>query len=105
METRYGAVKKYFKIGFLVLLLGAVFFVWYAVFSEDRNGFLTVAFLDVGQGEAIFIDSPNGNQVLIDAGPNRKVLSEISKAMPFYDRSLDVVIATHPDLDHTGGLI
>jgi len=78
--------------------------IWYAVFAESRNGILTVAFLDVGQGDAIFIEAPSGSQVLIDGGPGRGVLRELSKVMPFYDRSIDIVIATHPDKDHIGGL-
>ncbi|KKS15767.1 MAG: Beta-lactamase domain protein [Parcubacteria group bacterium GW2011_GWB1_41_6] len=79
-----------------------VFVVWYAVIFESRQGVL-VAFLDVEQGDAIFIQSPNGSQVLIDAGPGSKVLGELSKVMPFYDRSLDLIIVTHPDSDHIGG--
>ena len=89
------------------LFLGCFFvitvFIWYGVFAEEREGILTVAFLDVGQGDAIFIEAPNGRQVLIDSGPNKKVLRELSKQMPFYDRSLDVIIITHPDSDHIGG--
>ena len=81
----------------------ATFFVWYAVFAEsDQN--LTVAFLNVGQGDAIFINTPSKQQILIDGGPNKQVLAEISKIIPFYDRSIDVVIVTHPDQDHIGGL-
>jgi len=90
-------------------LLGVLFlanlFVWNAIFAESRNGVLTVAFLDVGQGDAIFIEAPNGNQLLIDGGPDRSVLRELSSVMPFYDRSIDVVVATHPDKDHVHGLI
>lgn len=86
-----------------VLLLGAVFSL-YVAFREQRNGILTVAFLDVGQGDAIYIESPNGNQILIDGGPGKSVLRELSKVMPFYDRSIDVVLATHADQDHVGGL-
>ena len=66
---------------------------------------MTVTYLDVGQGDAIFIDGPSGIQVLIDGGKGKKVLSELGKVMPFYDRSIDVIIATHPDQDHMEGLI
>jgi competence protein ComEC len=97
-------ITRYFKLGFLIFLASAVFLVWHAVFAENKQN-LTVAFLDVGQGDAIFIDTPEGRQILIDGGPNKKVLSELSKVMPFYDRSIDVVIATHPDQDHIGGLL
>ena len=89
-------------------LLAAPFLVnvliWYAIFSESRGEILTIAFLDVGQGDAIFIEAPNGNQMLVDGGPNRGVLKALSGVMPFYDRSIDVVVATHPDKDHIGGL-
>jgi competence protein ComEC len=92
------------QILLVFLFLNAL--VWYAVISETPNGVLAVSFLDVGQGDAIFIESPNGNQILIDGGPpNGTVLRELGKHMPFYDRYIDVVLATHPDADHTGGLI
>lgn len=93
--------KLYFLLGFLL----ANVFIWHTVAMEDRQGILKVSFLDVGQGDAIFIEAPNGNQVLIDGGSNRKVLKELGKVMPFYDRTIDAVIATHPDKDHIGGLI
>ena len=98
------SIIKNFKYYFLgVLFFGAVF-VWYAVLAETRSG-LKVAFLDVGQGDAVFVEAPNGNQVLIDGGPNKAVLRELSKQMPFYDRTIDGIVITHPHLDHYGGLV
>ena len=97
-------IRQYFKHGFLAALFGITILVWYAVAAETRSELL-VAFLDVGQGDAIFIDTPNGRQILIDGGPNKQVLAELSKVMPFYDRSIDAVIATHPDQDHISGLL
>ena len=95
-------IAKNFKYYFLgVLFLGAIF-VWYAALAETRSG-LKIAFLDVGQGDAIFVEAPNGNQILIDGGPNKSVLRELSKQTPFYDRSIDAVILTHPHLDHYAG--
>lgn len=79
-------------------------FVWTALYYKQSSDVLTVYFLDVGQGDAIFINSPEHNRVLIDGGKNRKVLSELGQILPFGDRRIDVVIATHPDLDHIGGL-
>lgn len=99
-------MSKNFKIRlliFIILLLGAAFSL-YVAFKEQNNGILTVAFLNVDQGDAIFIEAPSGNQVLIDGGPSKAVLRELSKVMPFYDRSIDVVLATHADQDHVGGL-
>lgn len=66
---------------------------------------LTVSFLDVGQGDATFVDAPSGRQALIDGGPNASILRALSEVMPWYDRTIDIVVATHPDLDHFGGLI
>jgi len=89
-------------------LLGVLLFVnaliWYALIQDGGKGVLTVAFLDVGQGDAIYIEAPNGNQLLIDGGRGKGMLRELAKVMPFYDRSIDVVLATHPDQDHIGGL-
>ncbi len=96
-------LKKNFKYYFLGLLFTATFFTWYTVYAETRSTLL-VAFLDIGQGDAIFIEAPNGRQILIDSGRNKKILEELGKIMPFYDRSIDILIATHPDQDHIGGL-
>ena len=100
MAKRPAFQFKYYFLGALFLVS---FFVWYAVLAETRNG-LKVSFLNVGQGDAIFIEAPNGNQILIDGGPNKSVLRELSKQMPFYDRSIDGIILTHPHLDHYAGL-
>lgn len=87
------------------VLLTLTLCIWYAALREDARGLLTVSFLNVGQGDAIFIRAPSGRQVLIDGGPNTSVLRELSRMMPWYDRSIDVVVPTHPDADHIGGLI
>jgi competence protein ComEC len=85
--------------GMLVVLL-----VWLAVASLP-DGRLHVAFLDVGQGDAILITTPRGQQILIDGGPSPVVvLSEMGRHMPFWDRSLEMVVNTHPEADHLAGL-
>lgn len=74
--------------------------------TTGPDGLLHVAFLDVGQGDAIFIETPSGRQVLVDGGRYpTAVLDELGQQMPFWDRSIDVVIATHPDEDHIAGLV
>ena len=65
---------------------------------------LHVYFLDVGQGDAILIRY-RGINILIDGGPNKKVLSGLGAAMPFYDRKIDLVLVTHSDADHLTGVI
>jgi len=60
--------------------------------------------LDVGQGDAIFLRSPSGKRVLVDTGPDASVLSGLGRMLPYFDRRLDLVVITHPDTDHLGGL-
>jgi beta-lactamase superfamily II metal-dependent hydrolase len=60
--------------------------------------------LDIGQGDSFLIEAANGKRILIDGGRDSTVLSELSKVMPSGDTSIDVMIATHPDADHIGGL-
>jgi len=87
----------------LTVLSGATWLL--AVWPQANAPLLAVHFLDVGQGDAIFIESPSGKQMLIDGGPTNQVLRELASEMSFFDRSIDVVLATHPDSDHIGGLI
>lgn len=63
-----------------------------------------VYMLNVGQGDSFLIQAKNGKQLLVDAGKDASVLSELARVMPKGDRTIDVVIATHPDADHIGGL-
>jgi len=90
----------YFTV--IALLFGNIVVFWAAYRLDHRP--LIVAFLDVGQGDSIFIESPTGSQILIDAGPvSNKVLTTLGVVMPIYDKNLDLVIVTHPDADHIGG--
>lgn len=91
-----------FKLSLLAALVGLNLFVWVVIASSSNA--LTVSFLDVGQGDAILIESPTGTDVLIDGGRDRSVLRELSKRLGPLDRTVDLVLATHPDADHIGGL-
>lgn len=98
-----------------ISLLGALFAVtillWLplsplaAGVRDVGQGELMVAFLDVGQGDGIFIQTPDGVQVLIDGGPDGTVLRALSEVLPWGDRTLDMVVGTHPDKDHVAGLV
>lgn len=78
---------------------------WSAIAAQP-DGRLHVAFLDVGQGDAILITTPHGHQVLIDGGPEPAVLlRQLGRHMPFWDHWLDLVIVTSPHADHLTGLI
>jgi len=97
--------KKYYRPLTLCALLIAVIFVWQAVYQELPNNIMTVAFLNIGQGDSIYIESPTHQQMIVDGGPNGAILSEISKIMPWYDRYIDVLMISSPDVDHYGGFI
>lgn len=99
-----GVIRKYYREVVLGTLLLTNLFVWVAVWQQTPGKILRVSFLDVGQGDAIFIETPSRKQVLIDGGKNKKVVSVLGRLLPFGDRSIDIVIATHPDADHIGGL-
>lgn len=72
--------------------------------TAQSDGNLHLFALNVGQGDAIFLRTPSGYNILIDGGPDNTVLSELGEVMPLFDRELDFVILTHPDRDHIGGL-
>ena len=79
--------------------------VWLAVLTLP-DGRLHVTFLDVGSGDAILVTTPDGRQMLIDGGPSGSQLNwRLGQEMPFWDRSLDLVVNTHPDADHLDGLV
>jgi competence protein ComEC len=66
---------------------------------------LEVDFFDVGQGDAALIRSPYGQNILIDGGPNQRAAQELEKILPLYDRTIDLVLLTHPHDDHAAGLV
>jgi competence protein ComEC len=72
---------------------------------EERCDCLTVSFLDVGQGDSILIETPDGFEMLVDGGRDSSVLRELGRERSFFDRKIDMVVATHPDLDHIAGLV
>lgn len=67
---------------------------------------LHVSFLDVGQGDAILIQTPSHQNILIDGGPDpQRINLELSKKLPFWDRTIDLMISTQPQADHITGLV
>jgi beta-lactamase superfamily II metal-dependent hydrolase len=84
----------------IIILAGTV--LAYFLFSSARC--LEVDFLDVGQGDAILIKTPAGQNILIDGGRDKTVLARLAENLSWFDRQLDLLILTHPDDDHAGGL-
>ncbi len=89
----------------LLLMTVITICIWAALFSLRHDRELEVVFLDVGQGDAIFITAPDGTQTLIDGGAGTAVLRQVARHMSWFDRDIDLVIATHADADHIGGLV
>jgi len=101
-----GVIAKHRKVTYfsLIGLLALSLILAGIIFYSSRQD-LKVIFLDVGQGDAILI-SRGFNQILIDGGPSGQALLEkLGKYVSFWDRKIEIVIATHPDADHIGGLI
>lgn len=91
---------KTFFISFI--LLSILLFIYY---QESQPHDLEVYFLDVGQGDSMLIRTPDNQDILIDGGPDKKVLTEIGKILPFWDKDIELMILTHPHDDHLVGLV
>ena len=96
--------KKYWLFFLALLFFAANIFIFYLDWQNSHRG-LTFAMLDIGQGDALFIESPTGTQVLVDGGPPRKILNQLSRLMSPFDRSIDAFIITNPDADHISGFL
>lgn len=97
--------NKSFIAGILAFLFCLNILAGIVVYGLSRPDFFEVVFFDVGQGDSIFIKTPQGHQILIDGGPDSTVLEKLGKEMPFWDRTLDLIILTHPSADHLNGLL
>jgi len=96
--------RKLFWVVFSILICLNVI-AWVVVLELSQPRFFEVVFFDVGQGDSIFIETPERFQVLIDGGPGLAVLEKLGQEMPFYDRTIDLIILTHPEHDHLFGLL
>lgn len=75
------------------------------LFSFLHTKKLAIDVLDIGQGDSIVITAPTGEHILVDGGPDAVVVSKIAHRLGFFDRTIDLVIATHPQADHIAGLL
>jgi len=97
--------KRKIKYFVLIIFLGTTIWTWSVIFEQISDGILEITFFDIGQGDSIFIETSDGKQVLIDGGPDNSILEKLNQTMSFYDRTIDLVILTHPDADHITGLV
>jgi len=101
MERYLKKITKILGSALLIIFLLIAF----TAHSQNQRQNLEVDFLDVGQGDAILIKTPYQQNILIDGGPDNKILSALGKNLAFYDKDLDLIILTHPHTDHLVGLV
>lgn len=94
--------RKYGLLIIILLLLVINLFL-FRLDWQSSHRVLTFAMLDIGQGDALFIETPSGTQIMFDGGPARKVLGPLAKVMSPFDKSIDAIFITNPDADHIGG--
>ncbi len=100
--------SKLYKIllflGIIAVLVSVpIFYFHQSARVEEKN--LEVDFLDIGQGDSILIKTPYDQNILIDGGPDDSVIKELGENLPWWDRTIDLMILTHPHDDHITGLI
>jgi competence protein ComEC len=96
-------VKKIISLSIVGIVLLCIFFIIDTITYRDNK--LHVIFCNVGQGDAIFVRTPSGKNLLFDGGPDASVLDCLSRHMPFWDRTIDAMFLSHPHNDHYTGLI
>lgn len=103
------AVKDFINKRFYIALpVVCLFFFFscsflYQVFTPLKPGFY---FFPVGQGDSSMVVTEKGRRILIDGGPPAgNLIFWLDQIIPFYDRYIDVVVLTHPQLDHFGGFL
>ncbi len=96
-------MKKYVILSILVLIFIASLAIYQLTIFYD--GKLHVTICDVGQGDAVFIRTPNGHTILFDGGPDQSVLKCLRSELPFWYRRINLILLSHPHADHLNGLV
>ena len=91
--------------GIILFLISLNFVLWSLVLDAASKPDLKIHFFDIGQGDSILIESKDGTQILLDGGPANKILPKLGAELPYFDRSIDAVVVSHPHADHISGLI
>ena len=98
-------LRRFYKIILIlaiVVVLTAIPVFWFTYAASTE---LEVDFLDIGQGDAILIKTPMGQNILIDGGPDDTIIKRLGENLAFWDKRIDLMILTHPHDDHVGGLV
>ncbi len=89
----------------VVVAIAVATIAWSGAITSANNNDLSVTFFQTDRGDMILVRTPNGNSVLIDGGRDPLgAVRRLDDSLPFWDRSLDLLLVTHPDADHLGGL-
>ncbi len=92
------------RTGYLVSGIATGLVLLYSFFWTLPDGKLHLVFCDVGQGDGAYVRFPDGRDMVVDGGPNDKILGCLGRHMPFWDRHINLVLMTHPQKDHMQGL-
>jgi len=93
------------KTTILIVLLIINVFSWSVIFNKSQDNGFEVCFLDIGQGDSFFIETSQGHQILIDGGPDNTLTKKLEQRMPFWDKTIDLIVLTHSDKDHLFGFL
>ncbi len=93
------------RIGYLITGITTGLIILISFLWSLPDGKLHIVFCDVGQGDAAYVRFPDGRDMVVDGGPNDKIIDCLGKHMPFWDRHINLVVMTHPQKDHMQGLI
>ncbi|MBI5019358.1 MBL fold metallo-hydrolase [Candidatus Gottesmanbacteria bacterium] len=93
------------RIGYIICGFATGLILLFNFLYSLPDGKLHIVFCDVGQGDAVYIRLPDGRDMLIDGGPNEKVIACLSRHMAFWDRKIDIIFLTHAEQDHLRGLM
>jgi competence protein ComEC len=98
--------SKFSRVWYVVvLLLLANLAIWFGVWQMRPLGFARLYFFNVGQGDAIYLRTIHGSDILIDGGPDKTVVEKLGQAMPLLDRSIELLVLTHASADYVTGLV
>jgi competence protein ComEC len=91
----------------IIVAITTIVVFYFSLFFQlgDSSNNLEIDFLDVGQGDAILVKTPEGKVILIDAGPSDYVVTELSNNLPPFKKNIDLAILTHPHADHLEGFL
>ncbi len=102
-QNRY--VRSGVPIWTILVAVTVAAVLWAGAITSASGNDLKITFFETDRGDMILVQTPNGNSALIDGGRDPfGAIRKLDAALPFWDRTLDVLIVTHPDADHIGGL-